>query len=68
MKRWPTRWWHHRTSPTTAQAIEALGMAPKLVPGSAGNIKITHADDARAGRVLSFASCCGMTLVVVISC
>lgn len=29
-----------------AQAIEALGMAPKLVPGSAGNIKITHADDA----------------------
>lgn len=29
-----------------AQAIEALGMAPLLVPGSARNIKITHADDA----------------------
>lgn len=29
-----------------AQAIEALGMVPLLVPGSARNIKITHADDA----------------------
>jgi 2-C-methyl-D-erythritol 4-phosphate cytidylyltransferase len=29
-----------------AQAIEALGLVPRLVPGSARNIKITHADDA----------------------
>ena len=29
-----------------AQAIEALGLVPLLVPGSARNIKITHADDA----------------------
>ncbi|MBL8311742.1 MAG: 2-C-methyl-D-erythritol 4-phosphate cytidylyltransferase [Burkholderiales bacterium] len=29
-----------------AQAIEALGMVPLLVPGSARNIKITHAEDA----------------------
>ncbi len=29
-----------------AQAVEALGMAPLLVPGSARNIKITQAEDA----------------------
>jgi len=29
-----------------AQAIEALGLAPRVVPGSAANLKITHADDA----------------------
>jgi 2-C-methyl-D-erythritol 4-phosphate cytidylyltransferase len=28
-----------------AQAIEALGMRPRLVRGSASNVKITYADD-----------------------
>jgi 2-C-methyl-D-erythritol 4-phosphate cytidylyltransferase len=37
-----------------AQAVEALGLQPKLVPGDADNIKITLPEDlARAERILS---------------
>ena len=37
-----------------SQAVEALGLRPKLVAGSADNIKITLVDDiARAERILS---------------
>ena len=40
--------------PDEAQAVEAIGLAPALVRGSAANIKITYADDlALAAAILS---------------
>jgi 2-C-methyl-D-erythritol 4-phosphate cytidylyltransferase len=37
-----------------AQAVEMLGLRPKLVTGSTDNLKITTADDlARAERILA---------------
>jgi 2-C-methyl-D-erythritol 4-phosphate cytidylyltransferase len=43
-----------RSAPTDeAQAVEALGLQPRLVPGDPDNIKITVADDVeRAARLL----------------
>jgi 2-C-methyl-D-erythritol 4-phosphate cytidylyltransferase len=35
-----------------ASAIEAIGLRPKLVPGSAENIKVTHADDFAIAEAL----------------
>ncbi|SEM06756.1 2-C-methyl-D-erythritol 4-phosphate cytidylyltransferase [Halomonas caseinilytica] len=37
-----------------ASAVEALGLAPRLVPGRRDNLKITHPEDlALAGRILA---------------
>jgi 2-C-methyl-D-erythritol 4-phosphate cytidylyltransferase len=43
-----------RAAPTDeAQAVEALGLQPRLVPGDPDNIKITLPDDIeRAARLL----------------
>lgn len=35
-----------------ASAIEALGQKPRLVPGSAQNIKVTHAEDLELARAI----------------
>jgi 2-C-methyl-D-erythritol 4-phosphate cytidylyltransferase len=37
-----------------ASAVEALGLRPRLVEGSRGNLKVTYADDLRvAERMLA---------------
>jgi 2-C-methyl-D-erythritol 4-phosphate cytidylyltransferase len=42
-----------------AQAVEMLGLAPRLVRGSAANIKVTYADDlALAAAILSAQATC----------
>ena len=35
-----------------AQAIEALGHAPKLVSGDSANLKVTYASDLKLARIL----------------
>jgi 2-C-methyl-D-erythritol 4-phosphate cytidylyltransferase len=35
-----------------AAAVEALGLAPRLVPGSQRNLKVTYPDDVEIARRL----------------
>ena len=35
-----------------AGAVEAFGLKPKLVPGSAGNLKVTYAEDLQLAELI----------------